>query len=136
LNASRSTDENISDKQVFPINVGISEEFEESGEEESHAMIEWLHKNNLYADPFKHYLAENEEALSKYYVPFQGFSLISNEIVSSNRNWLFFGVEGSGKTALKQFIASRCAPVRTSKTLAIPYEMADFLEERTCNDIS
>ncbi len=99
---------------------------QESDKEESPAMTDWLNKNNLSANPFKHYVSENEKDLIKYYVPFKGFNLISNEITQSNKNWLFFGMEGSGKTALKQFITSRCAPAKVSKILAIPYETRDF----------
>jgi len=127
LSASKSSDGGVSDKPEI-INRELSRE---SGKEENPAMTEWLTRNNLSANPFKHYLAENEEELVKYYVPFKGFSLISNEIMSSNKNWLFFGVEGSGKTALKQFISSRCAPARRTSTLAIPYETSDFLEALT-----
>ena len=96
--------------------------------EEHPALLDWLAKNNLSTNPFKHQSAEYEKDLVKYYVPFKGFPLISSEIIQSNKNWLFFGVEGSGKTALKQFVLSRCAPSRASKTLAIPYEMNDLLE--------
>jgi hypothetical protein len=104
---------------------------QEPAREENPSMLEWLKKNNLSANPFKHYVAEREEDLIKYYVPFKGLPFISNDIVSSNKNWLFFGVEGSGKTALKQFIASRCAPSRASMTLAVSYENSDFLDALT-----
>ena len=128
LSASKSNDAGISDGLEIPVHEELSQE---SGREENPAMTEWLTRNNLSANPFKHYVAENEEDLIKYYVPFKGLSLISNDIVSSDKNWLFFGVEGSGKTALKQFISSRCAPLRAVNTLAIPYETSDFLEALT-----
>lgn len=98
---------------------------------DSSDLDKWLADNNFRDNPFKYNQAEHEENLAKYFVPFKGFSLISNEILQGKKNWLFFGVEGSGKTALKQFVLSRCAPSRTSKTLAISYETNDFLEAAT-----
>jgi len=99
---------------------------------EHSSMASWLAKNNLSANPFKYQSAENEKDLVKYYVPFKGFPLISNEIVQGGKNWLFFGKEGSGKTALKHFILSKCAPSRpNSKILAVSYETGDFLEALT-----
>lgn len=118
----------LAEKQELPAHAEISQE---SGKEENPAMANWLQKSNLSANPFKYYVAEDEKNLIKYYVPFKGLSLISNEIIASNKNWLFFGVEGSGKTALKQFIASRCAPIKSSTALAISYETNDFLESLT-----
>ena len=135
LSISKSSEAEAGDKLELAPHEELTQE---SSQEDNLAMTEWLSRNNLSANPFRHYVAENEDDLSKYYVPFKGFPLIT-EIVSSNKNWLFFGVEGSGKTALKQFISSRCAPVRPSNTLAIPYETSDFLEamthSRDANDI-
>lgn len=92
-------------------------------------MRKWLMDKNLSANPFRHYSAEDEKDLEKYYVPFKGYPLIASDILQGKKNWLFFGKEGSGKTALKKLILSRCAPSReTSETLALEYETADLRE--------
>ncbi len=128
LNLSMSKNQNKEETKPTPAE--ISQPSTSIGEE--HFILKgWLAENNLSANPFKSHTAEdeNEKDPARYYVPFRGFPLISNEIVQGNKNWLFFGKEGSGKTALKRFILSRCAPSRqNSKTLAISYETGDFLE--------
>jgi len=97
------------------------------GETHYDALTEWLRKSKLIDNPFSQHVAENEKDSAKYYVPSTGLSLLSSEIVQSKKNWIFFGMEGSGKTALRKFISSNCAPEKpTSKILAITYETKDL----------
>jgi len=56
LNVPKSSDSKVTDKQETLVHAEISQE---SGKEENPAMTDWLKKNNLRANPFKHYVAEH-----------------------------------------------------------------------------
>ncbi|MCK6567690.1 MAG: hypothetical protein DCC59_07665 [Chloroflexi bacterium] len=122
---------NLLDSILKLVTTEISEDENPSliSEDENPSLVNWLKARNLSSNPFKDYSAEREKDLSKYYVPFQGFSLIANDVLREGKNWLFFSAEGGGKTALKQWILSRCAPNKlNSKTLALSFETSDLRE--------
>jgi DNA-binding winged helix-turn-helix (wHTH) protein len=107
------------------------DQMDNGGDNVEAALLDWLMQKNLSNNPFKQNAAEDEDEkdVAKYYVPSTELLLLSSEIIQSRKNWVFFGVEGSGKTALRKFISSNCAPSRSkSRTLAVTFETKDFLE--------
>lgn len=80
----------------------------------------WLRQMNLGGLPFEQNRAEQERALSRYFVPPPDARIQS--LVDAVRPGVIFGSAGCGKTALRTMVQTRCYPQRPeADTLGIVF---------------
>lgn len=93
----------------------------------------WLQSVGLSQNPFRHYYADDDDKLIGYYLLVGDLKPLSvMDLLMDPRIWLIFGSEGSGKTALRRYIASRGFPTRpTAEEICYEYCMEDFIKART-----
>jgi Cdc6-like AAA superfamily ATPase len=90
----------------------------------------WLNKIMLMDNPFRHRTAEEENDILKYYVRFKGLQQINiDNLIKDKNNWLIFGREGNGKSALRRFLFSKCE--NHSDVITIQYEKDSFAKALT-----
>ena len=95
--------------------------------QEDQFVSEWMERSNLLDNPFRYRLAEDEVDLLRYYVRFKELKRTNaDNIIQDKNNWLIFGREGSGKTALRKFLKSKCEG--NPNILCIEYEKEKFTE--------
>lgn len=94
---------------------------------EEESAVKWFNKSMLTDNPFRYKFAEDENDILKYYVRFRGLQRVNlDNLINDKNNWLIFGREGNGKTALRKFLYSRCES--DSKLIGIQYEKDVFTQ--------
>lgn len=68
----------------------------------------WLKKMRLVDNPFLYQDAEQDALLPAYFTRFPNLHAVTtSDMTLERKSWFFFGNSGSGKTALRKFIAAR-----------------------------
>ena len=94
---------------------------------EEEPAVKWFNKSMLINNPFQDKFAEDEKDILKYYVRFRGLQRINpDNLINDKNNWLIFGREGNGKTALRKFLFAKCES--DSKLIGIQYEKDAFAQ--------
>lgn len=88
----------------------------------------WLRTVKLRENPFRYQYAEDDESLPTYFTRFPVLHAVTtSDLTLERKSWFFFGNDGSGKTALRKFIAARGRPQRTdTKIVCIEYDQVKF----------
>jgi len=88
----------------------------------------WLTSVQLRENPFLHQHAEYDESLPAYFTRFPNlYAVTTSDLTFERKPWFFFGNDGSGKTALRKFIAARGRPQRPdSDMVCIEYDQVEF----------
>ena len=88
----------------------------------------WLKKVQLKDNPFRHQDAEYDESLPSYFTRFPDLNAVTTgDLTLEHKSWYFFGTDGSGKTALRKFIAARGRSQKTdSDMVCIEYDQVKF----------
>jgi DNA-binding winged helix-turn-helix (wHTH) protein len=88
----------------------------------------WLKNVKLKENPFRHQAAEYDAFLPLYFTRFPDLDTITaSDLTIERKPWVFFGKEGSGKTALRKFIAARGRPQnQDSDVVCIEYDQVKF----------
>ncbi len=90
--------------------------------------MKWLNKVQLKDNPFRYQHAEYDKSLPLYFTRFPGLNTVNaDDLTQERKSWFFFGKDGSGKTALRNFIAARGRPKRQdSDMVCIEYDQVEF----------
>ena len=100
-------------------------EHQEEAMQTDHAAKTWLEQNNLSSNPFHDRFADDEDNLARYYVRFKNLQHNIEYLLKDRNNWIIFGREGSGKTALRKFLFTKCQ--NDPQTICVEYSSEDFL---------
>lgn len=88
----------------------------------------WLKKVQLKDNPFRYQYAEDDGSLPMYFTRFPDLNAVTTgDMTLERKSWFFFGNDGSGKTALRKFIAAYGRPQKKdSEMVCIEYDQVKF----------
>lgn len=91
-------------------------------------MGKWFQNIGLSKNPFGNSISEDDEDLLRYFVDFTELQQSRGKNLQERPSrWFYFGSAGSGKTALRRMLATKCYPLdREAKVFCVQFGAEQF----------